>query len=696
MFGGFPTAEGRADADGSFVLAGLGAGTYELTAAAPGFTKGRIKAVAGADNVDLTVDAAGSLTGLVVEEGDRPVEGFHLHAEPQAASQRAWENDRQKAVGSPDGRFLLEDLTEGAYVLQVLVPDRAPATVSNARVVPGQTTDVGTIRVPRGGIVRGVVVDGTAGPVAGAKVKSNTGTNEMLNWWGLMTALTDAAGTFEVRGVPTGTVKVAASHPSFAASEATAEVDPAKAPAEVRLVLMQGGRIDGAVHKRDGQPVPGQPIWLMGTRIDGLTWPITGADGTFVVEHVPAGKVNVIVMVSLAPGQYTNGMSREVEAREGEAVSVEFVSRDVLVSGRVTRSGAPAPAVELNLQSEQMQMSLMLAGPASLSQSAPTGPQRNRAVTRDDGSFELLLGEPGRYNVSARLQSQRTQFPNRLVEVPDVEAYSIDLDFAGASLAGQVVARESREPVAEAYVSAQAHGLKNGKVEQITGSTGPDGRFELLVTPGDYAVQARADGFAHLAPLELRVGDDGVGDLRLELERGREIGGRVTDAAGRGLAGVQIFGVAVVGPKDRAWGDATTRGDGTFLMPGLRDLPYNLCAATEMAGITCRTAIKAGTKDLSLALQPGGRVRLLVLGSDGAPRAGAYASMTKLGGADVVVPSYGHGASDTSGHLELTVVAGTVEVQAGDDKSKGRTTVTVAAGQVVDAEVRLTEPADQP
>jgi hypothetical protein len=70
--------------------------------------------------------------------------------------------------------------------------------------------------------------------------------------------------------------------------------------------------------------------------------------------------------------------------------------------------------------------------------------------------------------------------------------------------------------------------------------------------------------------------------------------------------------------------------------------------------------------------------------------------MIKLGGADVNAPSFGNGASDASGRLELTVVAGTVEIQAGDDKSKGRTTVTVASGQVVEAEIRLTEPADQP
>lgn len=252
MFGGIPTAEEHSSADGTFVLAGLAPGTYDLTAKSAGFTSGRAQAAAGAEGADLSVDLGGSLTGLVVEEGDRPVEGFHVHAEPQAGSRPRWEDDRQKAVGSSDGRFLIEDLTEGPYSLQVLVPDRAPASVSSARVVAGQTTDLGTIRVPRGGIVRGAVVDATGGAVAGAKVTIDTGTMEMLNWWGLMTAQTDAGGVFEVRGVPTGTVKVRASHPSFAAGEATAEVDPAKAPAELRIVMMQGGRIEGVVHKRDG------------------------------------------------------------------------------------------------------------------------------------------------------------------------------------------------------------------------------------------------------------------------------------------------------------------------------------------------------------------------------------------------------------------------------------------------------------
>ena len=136
MFSGVPNAEERTDAEGAFVVAGLMPGMYDLVASASGFTTGRAKATAGAEAVDLTVNVGGSLTGLVVEDGDRPVESFHVQAELQSGSERQWENQKEKSIGSSDGRFLLEDLAEGAYTLRVLVPDRAPASVSNATLFP--------------------------------------------------------------------------------------------------------------------------------------------------------------------------------------------------------------------------------------------------------------------------------------------------------------------------------------------------------------------------------------------------------------------------------------------------------------------------------------------------------------------------------------------------------------------------------
>src|SRR5262249_17316794 len=155
-------------------------------------------------------------------------------------------------VGAGDGRFTVEDLAEGTYVLQVMVPDRAPVSVSNLKVAPGATTDAGTIRTPRGGVVRGTVVDTAGSGIAGASGGVRGPGQDIASWSDMFVTLSEPGGSFEIRGIRPGKAGVQASHPSFAPAKTDTEVDPAKGPAEVRLVLMQGGRIEGSARKRDG------------------------------------------------------------------------------------------------------------------------------------------------------------------------------------------------------------------------------------------------------------------------------------------------------------------------------------------------------------------------------------------------------------------------------------------------------------
>ena len=56
-----------------------------------------------------------------------------------------------------------------------------------------------------------------------------------------------------MRGVPPGTAQVRALHSAYTQGLVSGvEVDPARGPAEVRIVLTQGGRIEGRVRSRDG------------------------------------------------------------------------------------------------------------------------------------------------------------------------------------------------------------------------------------------------------------------------------------------------------------------------------------------------------------------------------------------------------------------------------------------------------------
>ena len=163
-------------------------------------------------------------------------------------------------------------------------------------------------------------------------------------------ATSDATGAFELRGLSAGTVQVVARHGAYADGAVEVEVEPAGPPADVRVVLTRGGRIQGRARHRNGSPVLGvvavHPVEAAAvTGLPPARVPIA-ADGSFVLDHVPAGRARV-VLFSAEPVRPAAAPNREVEVRDGAAASVSFELREVLVGGRITRGGAPAPHLRI-------------------------------------------------------------------------------------------------------------------------------------------------------------------------------------------------------------------------------------------------------------------------------------------------------------------------------------------------------------
>ena len=288
----------RSQADGTYTLAGLTPGLFSIYASATGMSRAQRKAEGGASGIDFVLARGGSITGTVVDEAGRPVDAFRVMARP-AVSLRMMGGGRADTFGAADGRFVLEDLGEGEYVVDVTAPERAPAVVSGVKVPSGGTGHAGTIRLTPGGIVRGVVVDASSAPVAGASVYvSGPGRDYSRS---APEVMTDSGGAFELRGVPAGTAQLRAVHSAYTQGLFSGvEVDPARGPAEVRIVLTQGGRIEGRVRSRNGSLPAGLVVTARSERA-GVPWfgptgpglqPVA-ADGTFVLEHVPAGLVGV-------------------------------------------------------------------------------------------------------------------------------------------------------------------------------------------------------------------------------------------------------------------------------------------------------------------------------------------------------------------------------------------------------------------
>ena len=692
MMRGGTFSETRSEADGSFVLAGLIPGPTRVNVRAIGFASVNNKVMMpGGDQVDVILTAGGSVAGVVVEEGDRPVDAYRVVASPVKSS--VWEGRAEKSVGSSDGRFVLEDLAEETYVLQVLVPDRAPATVSGIRVSAGRTTDAGVIRVLRGGIVRGTVADSSGDPVLGATVKAYGTAQDAMEWSEQLQTLSEPSGAFEIRGVPEGKGQVVATHPDYAAADTMVDVAAAKGPAEARLVLTQGGRIEGVARRRDGTPLAGLSIMAnsqsyrlsAGSRRNN----VTGADGSFTIEHVAPGPTHVSLMANAGPGQMMSMMSKQVEVREGETTSVDFSSREILVSGHVTKSGTPLPGLRLRFMG-QGGMSFMTGAGFDAVAGAPTGPQRHVGTTGEDGTFALIVDTPGKYWVRTESQDGRTNYPQREVQIPDVEAHSLEIAFSGVPVTGIVVDKDTDQPVPLAFVSAAPR--DKDAPRSGTAQTGADGRFQLDAEPGEYTLSARAEGYG-VAKIDATVVASGLSDARLELEKGLEIKGRVVDARGQGVSGVAV--AARAGESDH--GGTQTLPDGSFRISGLAAKPYNLCAGTDLAGYTVRMGLSPGGADITLTLRPASRIRLLVKGPDGLPLPKAWAYVTKLAGAFINVPSMGgRGPTDSTGVMEIPTPAGALEIEVRNETHKGTAQVSVGEGATATSEVTLTEGIEKP
>ena len=682
------------DEDGTFALGGLQPGNMPLHVSAPGYAPLQQSVAAGADDLELVLDPGGTVIGSVVDAKGQPVDGATLFAQTEETGENRGHGFATADEGG--GRFTLRDLRSGRYVIQARAPKHGEAA-AQAVVGAGRTTDVGAVRLRPGGTVRGTVVDAAGEPVAGASVRVETGTPRALD----SIAQTDGRGAFEIAGVPPGQFHVAARHPAFAPGRAPAEIESETDTVDVRVVLPRGGRVEGVVRRRDGEPFAGgQVIVLAGPAP--LGWNAGGSrvtvadDGSFALEHAPAGRARVLLLMpatTTGVPAHQSILQREVDVLDGETTRLDITTREVLVSGRVTRAGGPAPGVTVILQPRRSGTVFGVAPLAATARGA--GPQPLVGTTREDGRYELLLFEPGEYQATRRTPegatgplraaSQPADRPGFMhVEVPDVPAYSLDFVLGASPVSGIVIDADTGQPVARALVNFLGGG-SFGRSE-----TGADGRFSFEVEPAEGRLLARAESYAETEE-RLAVGETGAQDLRIELRRGAMITGRIEDGAGRPRGDVpiraQLEGAEASGPG----GFAVSLPDGRFRMTGLREGSYSLAAGTETVGFGQRHGVQAGTSDAVITIRPAARANVRVVDAAGAPVARAFVRVVTCGGSPIALPT-ASAPTDATGVATVALPEGACVLEARGEPGVGRTMVDARAGAQVSIEIVLESP----
>jgi hypothetical protein len=281
----------------------------------------------------------------------------------------------------------------------------------------------------------------------------------------------------------------------------------------------------------------------------------------------------------------------------------------------------------------------------------------------------------------------------RTIEVPDAEAHAVEINYEGVSVTGIVIDQETEAPVAHAGVGASG---KGGARVHAGGMTGADGRFQLELEPGEYRVSASArQGGYGSAEQDVTVGAGGVADLRLALPKGLAIAGTVTDPAGRPQGGINVRATATAGPMGMG-GFAQSLADGSFEMTALKEGSYTLTAEGQHGTFAIRPGVATGSKNVALALQPGGRLSVTITGPDGAGVAEAWPSVTKVNGLFVGYLSRPVGPTDAQGRTEVLVPAGDLTLWASKEPLGGGATASVAPGQTAAVTIKMAPGASPP
>lgn len=189
-----------------------------------------------------------------------------------------------------DGVFEFRELTPGSYALQLSLTDYNALSISTSAKA-GELQDLGTLQLGKGqgatsGTVRGIVKDAsTDQPLAGATVLITGGAS----------ALTDAAGAYQIPNVAPGSIAVQASKTGYASVSGAGNLaaggvlvfSPALAPGVNNATATLMGRATGAT---DGAPLAGVTIAVTGAS---NAIAVTDAEGLYSLKDLNAGLIQV-------------------------------------------------------------------------------------------------------------------------------------------------------------------------------------------------------------------------------------------------------------------------------------------------------------------------------------------------------------------------------------------------------------------
>ena len=613
------------DAEGHFVLNGLGLGQYSVHASADGYARGTLDNVpAGTSDLSVSLDKLGGLLlSLRSALDDSMVDGATVLAEPApepgAFMMRGGGEDLDVLLGQeaidgsgvdtdPMGMYFVSGAGSSGLELRIRAQGFAAVTVVTPSIAPGSVVEFDVLLRPES-VISGIVADSTGMPVSGATVRLAEfvappsghggqfeirreirrglgGSGDSGDAW--KSALSDESGAYVLRGIPQGDWELTASAEGFAADEPVmVALTEGQSLHDVAVKLLVAGSLAGMVVEQDGTPVKGAQVTISpvapasSAALDPMQARLASLMGNDESQRARSDSDGQFEVPDLLPGLYDVKLVKEQGMRMGGAMMivmdgsdtsadegqrVEVIAREAAwvelvkpltssLTGRVLAGGRPMPGVSVEMKEAG---SFMPFGGRS-------------AVTDDDGRYLFDDVEPGDYDISG-IVSGAALPEERSVKLRGGQETQQDLLFAGSTVSGRLVDRETGEGVAGAtinltsdaeatsggatesvmtmaFVSAGPGGaessmtmdLGGGDLSQVRTSSNGDFRVEW-VKPGTYGIETQGGGYitAQAGPFEVTEGHD-EDDIVIKADRGASLSGRVVSGqSGQFLDGVPV------------------------------------------------------------------------------------------------------------------------------------------------------------
>lgn len=647
------SASTKSNPDGSFVLTGLGAGPFSLSASveedhteADGLRHAaRQDAVRpGSDEVLLRLHAPLALRGRLER-----TDGLSLPAETKIVVRRVLTGDlltlysdtSNARVQQADPTFIIQDLAGGPWELLARGDGailRTPLTF-NLPQLPGEELLVqleGTVQV------RGRVMDTGGQPQAEAEVSLATSGPE---WQKAISAsplaqpaTSDEKGNYEFEAL-TGPVSLVASKVDFGPGQPREINGVAGETLEgVDLVLSQGGTLKGLVMDASGEPASGRLITANKMPEMSNRTTLSGPDGTFQIDAMAPGTWQVVAMnlsgefgATTESGELDMGalmQSMEMSQAtivEGEETYVELgkpKDNPVRVYGRVTLAGETYGGALMSFYPEGERLYERL----------------EMTSVAEDGTYEVELSGGGVYVVNVQkvpggIGQQSTIEYSR--DIPSqVTELKLDFKLPLGRISGRVERADGRPAGAQRVTLTLEGGTRSdsmfgGQYAEI--SSNEDGSFELLgLRAGTYRLSAggnspfSANGGQGLGRVTLggiQVQEDrGADGILLVLPESCSAKITVLNNGGTPVGGATVFLRDQEGRMLEPFSMQLTDAHGVLVYTGLASGDYTAFARTADLAAPESASFSAGpgkVAEINLAASQGTILWVRILDADG-------------------------------------------------------------------------------